>query len=247
MGASRTHDRRRERDDEIEFTRINPCDYFSRIGTSVSRWCSSGCGIWMEDEREEEKRRRRRRCCCRRSCFVQLTHEGELCIGPGEAIPFFGRSIFQGDCFRFGDDCFDDGEFDCDGDFGRCFDGRRGCRDGRRGCGRFDDDDFDCDDGRIMPVLCGPRIYRAQFTLNIPADAEIHTDIHLCVDGERIPGSCLTVDHTVGQPSTSITFDVAFDVCEEARVAVISSDELCLPEDRCEGSSATLTITSLDC
>lgn len=74
----------------VGFTTLNPCDHFSRIGTSVSRWCSKGdnqCPLMQEQP-----------CGCEQ-CFAHLMQDTELCIEAGAAIPFTGRAILKGDCF----------------------------------------------------------------------------------------------------------------------------------------------------
>lgn len=240
----------------IEFSSIvNPCQYFSRIGTSVSRWCSNGCGSLNCPEEEACQ------CCCEQRCFAHLTQDQALAVAPGEPIPFTGQALFQGCCFMLPDSlcpmcsCGFTHASTCMGEVIRSIDSPM------YGNGApvpapyaqmnrqpYGDDLQGGLDGEGYVMLEGGRIYRIEFTLNIPSSATVQTEIYLSANDEIVPGSQRLIQHTAGQPPLSVHVDVIFDADERekaVRLSAIAANGLTINPAVVGETLAAMTITSI--
>lgn len=94
-------------------------------------------------------------------------------------------------------------------------------------------------------VILQPGIYRAVYTLNIPAGAVVDTTLQLMVGNRMLPGAQISVTHGANDGTVTITGQALFESGYATPLELLSSSALSLVGENPGDVLATLTITTL--
>ena len=235
----------------------NPISQFNRIGTSISRWCSSNCCPIPEPPP-----------CGMQSAppsSLLVTQDMGFSVEAGGVIPFSGPAIVSGDCFL------------CEEEYLQFLNEREEARLERRGrwrrrrnckckckCQISNCDKSDCPDFELccLPIIdeetpaselcmCGccnqldrtecyhfeygnifvaPGVYLIEYTILL-SGAPFTTELHLTANGEIIPGSELPIQY-LGITTRTETMRVLYEATEPTQISLISTDAFSIPDEQ---------------
>lgn len=246
------------------FRAYNPLSAFNRIGTSISRWCSSDCECPLPRPQRESQ--------SAEPSFLFVTQEEGFTLEPGQAFPFSGRAVVSGDCFLCEEEVIAYWNMsECKPE--RCCRPRRPCR---RKCGR------ECPEFALccLPIIdveestelcmCGacdtgpdrsecynfengiiylaPGIYLLEYDILLPGDPNagnpVNTEVHLAANGATIPGSSRTIAHS-GETTETVQVRVLYEATEPTGVSLVSTNAMTLTPTMAGEQLVTLAINGL--
>ena len=230
----------------------NPISQFNRIGTSISRWCSSNCCPIPEPPP-----------CGALSAppsYLLVTQDMGFSVEADGVMPFSGPAIVSGDCFL------------CEEEYLQFLNEREETRIERRGrwrrrckckckCCVNRCDKSECPDFELccLPIIdeettselcmCGccdqpdrtqcyhfeygniflaPGVYLIEYTILL-SGAAFTTELHLLANGDIIPGSELLIQY-LGLTTRTETMKVIFEATEPTQLSLVSTNAFAFPE-----------------
>lgn len=90
-----------------------------------------------------------------------------------------------------------------------------------------------------------PGMYRIEYTINVPENADVQTEVHLMAGGSILPGSTRIISHSIGSEAITVSAEVLYDAQMPTEISLVSTNAMSLSPTMLGQQLATIMIASL--